>query len=179
MNIKVIISILCMVIFLVAGCSSNEKNIYGTWKSGEILPMDGGDPSFTYYPTATIFTISEKFIKFFEFKPLEYKSENSGDTVELTILKKSIFEKEAMFERMLSIGSLKEEQLESLQKISCKLMDDTTMECDFAEYWTASTSKVPSSLGKPRLSQNTYSPNRYKHTKVLFTRIQQSEKPGA
>jgi hypothetical protein len=107
-------------------------------------------------------------------KPLEYKFSGGGGDIDITIKRDSLFANFPIFERMLSVGSIKDNQLKSLQQVTCSVEDSATMKCSLAEFWTASTYR--GSSGKIKSSKNTYSENRYTEKKVLFTRIAAVEK---
>ena len=159
-----------MSLVLLTGCGE-ENGIRGDWKSGNILPLEGDDPTLAYLPTQTTMSISEKYIQFMDSNPMEFKSSISGDNVGITIDKKSLLEKEPIFGNMLSSGTMKKDNFQRLQSINCSIKDSKTMKCILAEYWTASIYKVIGGSNKETFSQNTYSTNRYKHKEVLFTRV--------
>ncbi len=102
-------------------------------------------------------------------KLLEQKTSGSGDDVKITIKRESLLANFPKFERMLSVGSLKEKELKNLQQVECSLKENTIMKWCLAEFWTACTYRT--SMGKINHSKNTYCENRYSKKEVLSARI--------
>ncbi len=157
-------------IFSLVGCKENpEKTIIGSWKSTEIVPLEEKNATLAYIPASTTIKISEKYIHFMDKILLEHKMSGSGNSVKISIKEESLLSVFPDYESMLSAGSMKKNHFENLQQIKCSLKDSSTMECNLAEFWTASTYMTYS--GEVKQIPVTYSENRYTPKDVLFTRI--------